>query len=206
MTQFSPVRRTLLALAAAGALALPLPALAQDGPEAVVGRFNEALLSIMKDGPALGFQGRFDRLRPAFERAFDVAFMCRVVVGPGWATLAEAERTRVVEAFTRFSVASYARSFRKFDGELLEVQGTKPYPQGTMVLSRIVPNGEKPVSLNYLLRQENGRWGIFDVFLDGTISQLATRRSDFAATIRDEGAAGLIRHLDEKTAELAAGP
>lgn len=196
------------ALAAAPVVvAVPSPAAPATGdPQAVVRQFYDTLLSVMREGPDLGFQGRFDRLRPAFEAAFDVPFMTRVVAGPEWRSFSDAERRRLAEAFTRFSVASYARSFRAFDGEVFEIQGTRPYPQGLMVQTRIVPAGQKPVALNYLMRQEDGRWGIFDVFLDGTISQLATRRSDFAATLRDQGPEGLARQLDAKTDELAEGP
>lgn len=205
-----PSRRDALraAGAALAAAAFPRPALAQAAdPRAVVQGFNDALLDVMKRGIQLGFQGRFGALKPAFERTFDVPFMTRVIVGSGWTATPPEQQARLMAAFTRFSVASYARSFRVFDGERFVVNGTKEYPQGTMVLSDIVPAGGKAVALNYLLHKDaEGRWRIFDVFLDGTISQLATRRSDFATTLRAEGADGLIRQLQAKADELAVGP
>lgn len=182
-------------------------------PRGVVQDFYDVLLGAMKDGRKLGFQGRFDRIRPAFEKAFNAPLMTRIVVGPGtWAAATPQQQEQAVEAFTRYSVANYAANFSDFGGERLELQGERPTQAGTVVETQIVPADDKPVAINFLLRPADagantgmgGGWKITDVFLDRTISELATRRSDFARTIQDEGVAGLIRRLDEKTREIAA--
>ena len=54
------------------------------------------------------------------------------------------------------------------------------------------------------MRQSGGVWLISDVYLDGTISQLATQRSEFGAILRREGFDGLIAALQRK-AKLLAG-
>jgi phospholipid transport system substrate-binding protein len=58
------------------------------------------------------------------------------------------------------------------------------------------------VTLNYLMRQGDGKWQIIDVYLSGTISELATRRSEFTSVIRRDGAQGLLQLLDRRVAEL----
>jgi phospholipid transport system substrate-binding protein len=60
------------------------------------------------------------------------------------------------------------------------------------------------VNINYLVRQNGGTWQIADVYLDGTISELATRRSEFASILRTQGINGLIAMLNNKAAVLAA--
>jgi phospholipid transport system substrate-binding protein len=60
------------------------------------------------------------------------------------------------------------------------------------------------VTLNYLMRQNGDKWQIIDVFLSGTISELATRRSEFTSVIRRDGAQGLLQLLDRRVAELKA--
>ena len=44
---------------------------------------------------------------------------------------------------------------------------------------------------------------ISDVYLDGAISEVATRRSEFAAILKTEGIDGLISALNRKTEVLA---
>jgi len=61
----------------------------------------------------------------------------------------------------------------------------------------------EPVSVDYAMRQNDGAWQISDVYLDGTISQLATQRSEFGAILRREGFEGLIASMQRKVKLLA---
>ena len=60
----------------------------------------------------------------------------------------------------------------------------------------IVPN-RLPMS------QDSNRL-ISDIYLDGAISEVATRRSEFAAILKSEGITGLIAALDRKSNVLIA--
>ncbi len=51
------------------------------------------------------------------------------------------------------------------------------------------------------MRQTGGSWKILDVYLNGTISQLATRRSDFASTVSAGGAPALIKKINDLSDE-----
>jgi phospholipid transport system substrate-binding protein len=52
--------------------------------------------------------------------------------------------------------------------------------------------------LDYLLRQDQGGRRISDVYLDGSISQLAVHRSEFHSILRREGVDGLVMALNRK--------
>jgi phospholipid transport system substrate-binding protein len=54
----------------------------------------------------------------------------------------------------------------------------------------------------YRMRNDGGTWKIIDVYFQGTISQLTTRRSDFAAALASGGASALIAHMDAQTEKL----
>jgi phospholipid transport system substrate-binding protein len=58
------------------------------------------------------------------------------------------------------------------------------------------------VVIDYRMRNDGGTWKIIDVLFKGTISQLTTRRSDFAATIAQGGATALVAHMDAQTEKL----
>jgi phospholipid transport system substrate-binding protein len=59
------------------------------------------------------------------------------------------------------------------------------------------------VQLDYMMRLKEGRWRIIDVFLSGTISELAARRSEYSLVLRTGGAPALVDLLRKKTAELS---
>jgi phospholipid transport system substrate-binding protein len=64
------------------------------------------------------------------------------------------------------------------------------------VQTRLVNTDGTKIAINYLMRQnDGGRWQAIDVYLRGTISELATRRADFVAVLQRSGVGGLLQLL-----------
>ena len=199
-------RFTLAGVAICVALAALSPraiAMGAGGSETVRSLYD-TLLATMRNGPALGAHGRFAQIAPVVRRVFDIPFMTRLAVGPEWAGLSEPQRQQVSQAFERYITAIYAERFDSYSGERLQVTGEQASAGGTMITSQITKSNGEPVHINYLMRQNGGIWQIADVYLDGTISELATRRSEFASILRAQGIAGLIATLNAKASTLSA--
>jgi phospholipid transport system substrate-binding protein len=71
-----------------------------------------------------------------------------------------------------------------------------------MVHSQIIKANGEPVSVDYILRRSGDAWLISDIYLNGVISEVATRRSEFAAILKSDGVDGLIAALDHKADAL----
>src|SRR6266851_4472088 len=72
-------------------------------------------------------------------------------------------------AFSEYTAATYANRFDDYSGEKFEVlPETTAASSGVIVRSRLIKSNGEPVTLNYLMREGNGRWQIIDVFLSGT--------------------------------------
>lgn len=200
-----PATRTLTLVGAALCLGLMTAApQANAAGQETVRSFYDTLLANMRSGPSLGASGRYARIEPVVRRVFDIPFMTRLAVGPEWANLSEAQRQQVSQAFERYVAAVYAERFDNYSGEKLQVTGEQPSAGGTIITSEIVKSNGEPVHINYLMRQNGGAWQIADVYLNGTISELATRRSEFAAILRTRGINGLIAMLNTKADALSA--
>src|SRR4029077_19890037 len=164
----------------------------------------DALLSTMKNGRTLGQSGRFTQLEPVIRRTFDIPSMARLAVGSAWATLREAPRQQVTESFGRYIWAIYADRFDSYAGQKLQVTGEEPAAAGVMVHSQIVkPRGE-PLKIDYMRRRNGNSWLISDIYLDGAISEVAPRHSEFAAILKNEGIDGLMAALNRK-ADILTG-
>lgn len=181
------------------AAAVPAPALAQasDPAAAQIDAFDNSLLQVMKQGKSLGVEGRYRQLQPAIESAFDLATMTRFAVGPKWTTASPADQAALVKAFTRLSIASYAKNFDSYDGEKFvlnpAVQSRGP---DKLVSTQLVSPHDKTHDFAYRMRlASDGRWKVIDVYSD-SISSLATRRSDFASTMNAGGAPALVKKID----------
>ena len=80
--------------------------------------------------------------------------------------------------------------------------GEQPAAGGVIVRSQIVKANGEPVKVDYLMRPNGDSWLISDIYLDGAISEVATRRSEFAAILKNEGVDGLIAALNRKADAL----
>ncbi len=162
--------------------------------------FYDALLSTMRDGPSLGAKGRYERLKPVIGRTFDLPYMARVVVGPAWTSASAAEQQAMTDVFWRYVTATYADRFDSYSGQQLQVSGEQPHAANVIVDSRIIKADGQPVVIKYLMRPDGDDWRVADVYLEGTISELATRRSEFSSIVAHQGIDGLIAILEQKAA------
>jgi phospholipid transport system substrate-binding protein len=184
-------------------LSYPVHAAPASGGDTVQGLYD-ALLGTMKNGRILGQSGRFTQLEPVIRRSFDIASMARLSVGPSWAGLTEGQRQQVSESFGRYISAIYADRFDSYAGQRLEVTGEQPALSGVMVKSQIIKASGEPVRVDYMMRRSGDNWLISDIYLDGAISEVATRRSEFAAILKNDGIDGLIAALNRK-ADILTG-
>ena len=176
-------------------------------PVQVVEKLHAALLGVMKDAEKLGYEGRYGRLAPVLKQTYDTPFMAEKSVGRHWKQATPAEQAALVDIFSRFMIANYAGRFDGYSGQSFETVGEEPSAQGTVLVRTRLnePQGEG-VRLNYRLRPENGSWRIIDVYLNGTVSELALRRSEYASLIKREGWNAVIAALDERIQSFATAP
>ncbi|HVH78528.1 MAG TPA: ABC transporter substrate-binding protein [Stellaceae bacterium] len=191
----------LWALSAVSTLA-PAQATPGPGPTEVVQRLYGELLDTMQHAAALGARGRYQKLEPLILKTYDVPFMARLTIGPIWAGLAPDKKREAARAYGRYITAVYASQFDGYAGEKLEVLGEQKIKRGVLVKSRIVKSDGQPVTLNYMVHDNENGWQVRDVYETGTISQLATQRSDFSQLLRTGGIDALIAALNKKADDL----
>lgn len=173
---------------------------------APVEALHTALLANMKAGRTAEFDARVQQLSPVVRDSFDLAAMTRVAVGASWQRMDETERARIVEAFTAWTVATYAAQFKSWDGETFLTKGATDQSRGDVIVTtEIKPKIGASTTLNYRLRASGETWRIIDVYLDGAVSQLAMRRGEFASVLARGGPGELTAHLNQLATRLAAG-
>jgi phospholipid transport system substrate-binding protein len=189
-----------MAATAAALLALGLPAAraaASDPAAAQIEAFDTSLIDTMKDAKSLGMEGRYHRLEPIVSRSFDTPTMIRFAVGPAWSSMAPAQQEALTQAFARLTVASFAHNFSGYSGQHFEVNpNVVTRGPDKVVQTQLISPHDEPVTIAYRMRQSGGAWRIIDVYYNGAISQLTTRRADFQGPLQKGGAAALVAHLN----------
>lgn len=176
---------------------------AASSPVPAIEAFHAGLLEIMKNAKTLGFQGRVDQLEPLMAKTFDLDFMASKTVGRHWSALSSADQKRWAETFTRFTTANYAGRFTGFTGEKFITVGVEEAAHDTrLVRTKIVVPNEEDVALDYRVIERDGRWKVIDVFLNGKVSELALRRSEYASALKRDGFEQLVASVETKIADL----
>jgi phospholipid transport system substrate-binding protein len=154
-------------------------------PTKKIEQYYDVLYDAWKNAAQLGFQGRYDLLEPAVRETFDMPYIAQFTVGRYWNNLSDAQKETLINAVTRLSTATYAARFDTYSGEQFKVLNEQPTTRGDLlVLTNIIDSDGDPVDINYLMRDQNDDWLIVDIYLKGSISELATRRSEFTSVIR----------------------
>jgi phospholipid transport system substrate-binding protein len=200
------VRRRSWALVLTIALVASVARADEPAATRVIDQLHATLLRVMKESEALGFEGRYRQLTPVLEQCFDISFMAEKSVGRYWRTASEEERARLQVTFHRYLISNYAGRFTGYSGQQFETLGDEPALRNTvLVRTQIVDPDDDPVLLDYRLREMDGGWKIIDVYWNGTVSELALRRSEYSTVIQRDGMDGLLSALDDKIAKLASG-
>jgi phospholipid transport system substrate-binding protein len=175
-------------------------------PVRVVNRLHEALLGVLRQAEVLGYKGRLDRLAPALDDAFDMDFMAEKSLGREWTVLSEEQKKRWCATFKELTRANYAARFNRYSGQTFEMLAEEPAARETvLVRTKVVDPADENVSINYRLHETEAGWEIIDVYLKGTVSELALRRSEYTSVLKRDGFEALISAVDRKIADLAAG-
>ncbi len=186
----------MLAGIPAAAMLAAVPAQAQSADPAVaqVQGFYDALIASMKAGGTT--KSRYDKLKPAIEKAFDRQAMTATAVGTTWTSLSDADKKALTDAFSKMTIATYAKSFDSYGGEKFPVEPAS-IARGTdkFVKSKLITGSETHAFI-YRMHLVGSEWKITDVLLEGSISQMAQKRSDFAATLASSGPQGLAKRIN----------
>jgi len=179
---------------------VPVQAQAADPAVEQVQGFYDALQASMKSGGTA--KSRYEKLKPAVEKAFDLPAMTATAVGPAWASASDADKKALVDAFSRMTIANYAKNFDSYGGEKFTVEPASVARGSDHFVKSAMKTSKESIAFNYRTHQVGSEWKITDVYLAGNISQMAQKRSDFAATLASGGASGLAKRINALTDQM----
>lgn len=186
------------------------PARAQDADTtaavAVVQTLNDGLQAEMNGPVGATFEERYALLQPLMSQSFDYPYMARIAAGRYWAGFTPEEQAEYAQLFEQVSVAAAASRFKSKPGSAFSIGGTREAAEGRRyVETTLTVPGRDPLKIAYLLQKDAaGTWKAVDLFYNGTVSELATKRSEYTSVLKQEGLAALLSKLAAKAAQYAA--
>lgn len=175
----------------------------ESAAQGTIDSFHETLLGVMRKAEVLGFAGRRDELDPVVKQSFDLSFIASIVTGRYWKSLGDADRSQMVETFTRLTIATYAARFDSYSGQEFKIVAVRPKKRERMLVrSEIRDVDGDVVQLDYVLHRAQGEWKIINVIADG-VSDLSIKRADYSSVLRASGFEALLSRLNEQIDSLA---
>ena len=172
-------------------------------PEEVVAFFQDGLVKVMKVSETLDTQQRYNKLEPTLGASFHFPLMVQIAVGTYWRDAGQELRLKVTNSFRRLSISTLATLFDGYSGESFEYRKKILGPYATvLVVTNLLKSDKTRIEISYVTRKFPNGWRIIDVILDGGISELKVRQSEYRQILKTDGISGLIDLLDKKTKEL----
>ncbi len=193
-------RRLLILLAAL----LPVAALAQESPDALVKRIADEVLGIIKSDKEVAAGNQRKVVELAEQKVlphFDFSRMTRLAVGRNWSQASDPQKEALTKEFRTMLVRTYSTSLTAYRNQAIEVKPTKmnASDKETTVRTQVIQQGGPPIPIDYAMEKADGGWKVYDVVIDGA-SLVTTYRGSFNDQIQKGGIDGLLKTLHERNA------
>ena len=135
---------------------------------------------------------------------FDFEEMARRSLSIHWAGRSKTEQTEFIDQFTDLLERTYIARIESYAGEKIRYPNEIVDGSYATVRSRIMSRRTgTETTLDYRLHQDDGKWKVFDITLDG-VSFVSTYRSEFNRIIQASSYASLVDRMRKKRIEIDA--
>lgn len=192
---------TRLAFTIVFLLSLPITAFAEDtSPSAQThdqtiatqpGKFIQTLgdqaISVIAN-KSLTQDQRSEHFREMLRSSFDLPTIGRFVIGRSWNAATPDQQQEYMKLFEALVVKTYSDRFALYTGEGFQVTGMRPETEKDVVVTSEIthPDGSEPTTVDWRVRNKNGKLGIIDVVVEG-VSLSVTQRQEYASIIQRDG-------------------
>ena len=138
-------------------------------------------------------------LKNIISRTFDYEKMIRFIYGRSWKDLNKELQSELSLVFLDYISFNYANRFKDIESLNFEYVSFEEISNNKKIVKTLLKiNNDKPIKIDYLFLYNGKNWKVFDVLLTGSISEIATKKSEFFSIIKNGGAKGLISKIKEK--------
>ena len=161
----------------------------------VLAGVNELHESLIKISNKTINSDNLELIDDVVKNSYDLEKMGKIIIGVDWKQMDTKSKKEFINVFKRFISVNYFRRFNKINELNFEHQTVKVIGDKFKLAGVILTADNEKLKIDYLLGFKNEKWKIFDVLIDGSISEVATKKSDFKKIIKEEGVSGLVKNL-----------
>jgi phospholipid transport system substrate-binding protein len=134
---------------------------------------------------------------------FDYSEMSKRSLGKHWNERTPDERREFIDLFALLLQNSYLSKIESYNNEKIVYLKETLDDKYAEIKSKIVTAKRDEYTLDYRLLNENGKWMVYDIVIEG-VSMVSNYRAQFNRVINDKGYSGLVKVLQTKKGEIRA--
>tara|TARA_X000000950_G_scaffold283210_1_gene383560 strand:- start:488 stop:1390 length:903 start_codon:yes stop_codon:yes gene_type:complete len=163
-------------------------------------------VSLLHDGLRTSHKENFKNynlIKNLVAQTYNVEKMISIIIGKKWNQIKAVKQKEIISVFNEYVIKNYIKRFKKIKQIDFENLSSKEVRKNYyLVKTKLKILEEEDVKIDYLLIKNNGEWKIFDVLLAGSVSEIATKKSEFNSFISNNNIEGLIQALKSKNSVL----
>ena len=138
----------------------------------------------------------FENTLLAIKSLYDAKKMIQMIVGDHWNIISEEKQKELTHVFEQYITYNYLKMFKNIqDPSFKYINEKKIGKNYRLVKTSMIIDKSESVEINYLLKKTDNKWRIFDVLLAGSVSEIATKKSEFSKHLETGGVESLIKAL-----------
>jgi phospholipid transport system substrate-binding protein len=181
------------------------PATASEGPVQELKSRIDRAVQVMNEpatkGPAKVVERRA-KVRKIADEIFDFPEMSKRSLGVHWQELPAADRDRFVRLFSDLLDRAYFEKIDTYNGEKVTYLAPKVERDQATVPTRVLTDKGSEIPVEYRMRQDGGRWLVYDVVIEG-VSLVSNYRAQFDRIIRTGSVGDLLKRMEAQAATQA---
>jgi phospholipid transport system substrate-binding protein len=146
-------------------------------------------------------QQRRQALKKTIGTMFDYSEMAKHSLGKHWNQRTQAECSQFTNLFASLLESSYAGKIESYNNEKIIYLKETVDGNYAEIKSKVFTGKRDEYSLDYRLINENGKWMVYDVIIEG-VSLVANYRAQFNKLITTNGYNELVKKLQTKASDL----
>ncbi len=145
----------------------------------------------------------YKEINQLIRSTYDINRMISMIIGNTWNKVTKEKKGEMEKAFEEYIVKNYIKRFIKVKNPNFESLETKKVGGNYIMVKSILKLGSGDnIKIDYLLILTDEKWRVFDVLLDGSISEIATKKSEFRGFINNGNIDPLIKALQKMNSKL----
>lgn len=146
--------------------------------------------------------GIYNTTKKLITETYDTEKMLKMIIGDSWKNLNKEIKKEIINVFEEYIAKNYIKRFSKIKNLQFSSLEEKKIGNYKTVKSNLILDNDEKISISYLLSPKRQEWKIFDVLLAGSVSEIATKKSEFKSFIVDGNINPLIDALKKKNKTL----